>query len=244
MENLTQPSLEDAFTATNRQKVMAWGAHLFTASGAIWGLLSIIAISEERWIQAFGWMALAVFVDSFDGFLARQLQVKKVLPQIDGALLDNMVDYLNYVVVPTYFLYHAGLFPSQLMLLGCIMILLASAYQFSQDDAKTEDHYFKGFPSYWNFVVFYIVLLDLNPWINLAATTILSILVFVPIKYVYPSRTGMWHNLTMSLAGIWTVLNVIILIQYPDHARWMVVASFTFIAYYICLSLYATWKAR
>ena len=30
-------------------------------------------------------------------------------------------------------------------------------------DAKTEDHYFLGFPSYWNVVAFYAVVLDLPP---------------------------------------------------------------------------------
>ena len=67
--------------------------------------------------------------------------------------------------------------------------LLASGYQFCRTDAKTDDHYFLGFPSYWNVVAFYVVVLDLTPAITAVILLGCSVLVFVPIKYVYPSRT-------------------------------------------------------
>ncbi len=158
-DNVSAPSI--AAPSTQEQGI-AWLVHLFTATGAIWGLLSIIAINQEQWRLLFLWMAIAVIVDGLDGFLARAAQVHRVLPNFDGALLDNIVDYLNYVFVPAYFLYAAGLLPQQLEVVLPIIVLLASAYQFSQSDAKTEDHFFKGFPSYWNIVVVYLVMLGLS----------------------------------------------------------------------------------
>ncbi|MDQ3250674.1 MAG: CDP-alcohol phosphatidyltransferase family protein [Chloroflexota bacterium] len=244
MENTYQESPPEDWSPSKLHTLLAWLTHLFTASGAIWGLLTILAISNEQWVLAFTWMAASIFVDSFDGLLARRVRVKSVLPDFDGALLDNMVDFLNYVFVPAYFLYEAEILPQQYALAGAVLILLASAYQFCQDDAKTDDHYFTGFPSYWNIMVYYMFLLSLNGWINLSITVLLTALIFVPIKYVYPSRTKLLQKLTMALAGVWGVVNIIILTQYPVFDRWLVWASLLFAVYYCGLSFYAMFKDR
>ncbi len=187
MQNYIESSPTD-WTYSKREKLLAWGAHFFTATGAIWGLLALLAIAGQEWMLAFGWMGIAVIVDSFDGFLARRLRVKTILPEFDGALLDNMVDYLNYVFVPAVLLSQAGLLPPSVNVLGASMILLASAYQFCQSDAKTDDHYFKGFPSYWNILVFYLFVMQPNVWVTFTVIAIFAALVFVPVKYIYPSR--------------------------------------------------------
>ena len=131
-------------------------------------------------------MGVALFVDGFDGTLARRVRIKETLPNFDGALLDNLVDYFTYAIVPAYFLYQANLLPADFRLLAVAAMLLASAYQFCQADAKTDDHYFKGFPDYWNILVLYMFLLNSNPQINLAIMLLCVILVFVPIHYFIP----------------------------------------------------------
>ncbi len=244
MENIYQDSAPEDWSPSKLRKFMAWFTHLFTASGAVWGFLSILAISNHQWSLAFTWMAASVFVDAFDGLLARRVRVKSVLPGFDGALLDNMIDFLNYVFVPAFFLYEADILPPGYGLVGAALILLASSYQFCQDDAKTEDHYFKGFPSYWNIMVYYMFLLSLNQWFYLTITLLLSALVFVPIKYVYPTRTKMHQKLTMALACVWGVINIIILISYPLHYRWLIWASLLFAVYYCGLSFYSTFAQR
>ncbi|MEZ4863015.1 MAG: CDP-alcohol phosphatidyltransferase family protein [Caldilineaceae bacterium] len=243
MENIYNSMHED-WTPSRKTKAMAWSAHLFTATGTIWGLLAILAISNHQWILAFAWMALSVFVDSFDGLWARRVQVKSVLPNFDGALLDNMIDFLNYVFVPAYFLYESEMLPRQYALAGAVLILLASSYQFCQDDAKTEDHYFKGFPSYWNIMVYYMFILSWGGWVNLAILVLLSALVFVPIKYVYPTRTALHQRLTMTLACLWGVINVMILTQYPTPDRWLLWGSLLFVLYYCGLSLYSMFASH
>ena len=237
-------SFQEAWMSSKRRQAMAWSAHLFTATGAIWGLLAILAISSEEWLLAFAWMGLAVFVDSFDGIWARRVHVKSMLPHFDGALLDNMIDFLNYVFVPAYFLYTSNLLPQRYALVGAVLILLASSYQFCQDDAKTEDHYFKGFPSYWNIMVYYMFIMGGAPWLNLTVLVILSALVFVPIKYVYPTRTAMHKQLTMTLATLWGVINVLILVRYPQRDSILLWASLLFVVYYCGLSFYRMWLDR
>ena len=115
----------DTIAIRNSRKVAAWGVHLFTASGVAWGFLALLAIQNHDWLLTFLWMAIAVAVDSLDGTLARRLQVKGALPGFDGALLDNVVDYLTYVVVPAFFLVEADLFPPQLATTGAVVVRAA-----------------------------------------------------------------------------------------------------------------------
>ncbi len=225
---------------SRKRIVSAWLTHLVTASSAVWGLLAILAITNEQWVQAFWFMAAAVLIDSFDGTLARRVDVKNVLPQIDGALLDNIVDYLNYVFVPVYFIYMAGALPARFAVVGATLMLLSSAYQFSQADAKTDDHFFKGFPSYWNVLALYVFLLNLNPWVNLAIVTVFAVLVFVPIKYIYPSRNSVQPRLMLSWGLLWGASCLFMLVQYPDYSPWVMWFSLSYVVYYHAVSLWVT----
>lgn len=231
---------EEHFDPSPMRVIFAWLIHLITASSAVWGFMAIIAIANQQWLTAWWWMALAVLIDSFDGLLARRADVKRVVPQVDGALLDNIVDYLTYVLVPAFFLYSYGLLPPQVAALGCGLILIASGYQFSQSDAKTDDHYFKGFPSYWNVVVFYMFLLETNAWLNFGIIFFLCVMVFVPIKYIYPSRTSFQPARMLGMSMLWGVSIFAMLILYPNYPGWLMAFSFVYIIYYHIASLYLT----
>ena len=235
---------EEPWSPSRRQQALAWLTHLVTASSAVWGLLAILAIANGEWRQSFWWMAIAVIIDSFDGTLARRADVKKVLPRIDGALLDNIVDYLNYVFVPAYFVYAADILPNHLRVFSAALILLSSAYQFSQTDAKTDDHYFKGFPSYWNVTVFYMFLLEWNPWVNFGFIVLFTVLVFVPIKYIYPSRTDVLPRFNMVFGMLWGISGLAMLVLYPDYPAWLMWFSMSYVIFYHAETLYVMWRDR
>ena len=220
------------------RKILAWSVHLFTATGAVWGFFALRAVFAHEWKLAIIWMVVAMFVDGVDGMFARWLDVKTYASGLDGALLDNILDYFNYVVVPALFLVEAQLLPAAFALPGAISILLTSAYQFTQVDAKTDDHYFKGFPDFWNVMVIYMLIMRLNPWINLAFLAIFDILIFVPVKYIYPTRTTRLKKITLALSYLYAALGVVGVILYPNVPMWIVYASFVYIAYYIGLSLW------
>ncbi|NTW09157.1 MAG: hypothetical protein HGA28_06280 [Anaerolineaceae bacterium] len=217
--------------------VAAWGVHLFTASGAVWGFLALRAVFEHDWRGMILWMILAMFVDGFDGMLARWADVKTYARGVDGALLDNILDYLNYVVVPALFLVEAEVLPYGTRLTGACAILLTSAYQFTQIDAKTDDHHFKGFPSYWNVMALYMLLMNLPQGLNLGFLVLFNILVFVPVKYIYPSRNSYLRRLTLVLTYLYGAVGIWGLLQYPDQPKWVVWISLLYVAYYIILSL-------
>jgi phosphatidylcholine synthase len=187
------------------------------------------------------WMIIAMFVDGFDGMLARWFKVKDYAHGVDGGLMDNIIDYLNYVVVAAFLLLKVpNLLPAGFVYAGAFSILLTSAYQFSQVDAKTDDqsYFFKGFPSVWNFLVIYMMLLGLNPWINLTALLVCNILVFVPVKYLYPSRNTRLRRLTLGFTYVYGALGVWGLLQYPNVPQWVIWISFAYIAYYAILSFF------
>ena len=223
------------------KKTLAWSVHLFTATGAIWGFLSLLAIFEDKWRLAIIWIIIAMFVDGFDGMLARWFHVKEYAKGVDGGLMDNIIDYLNYVVVAAFILIKApNLMPPGFEMVGAFSILLTSAYQFSQVDAKTDEQsfFFKGFPSVWNFLVLYMMLLGLNPWLNLAILALCNFLVFVPVKYIYPSRNTRLRRLTLGLTYIYGAIGVWGLLQYPSVPQWIVWISLVYVAYYAVLSFF------
>ncbi len=133
-----------------------------------------------------------------------------------------------------------NLLPAGFAMVGACSILLSSAYQFTQVDAKTDEKsfFFKGFPSYWNFLVLYMMLLRLNPWINLVALVICNVLVFVPVKYLYPSRNTRLRRLTLTLTYLYSALGVWALLQYPSVPQWILWISLAYVAYYVLLSLF------
>jgi phosphatidylcholine synthase len=201
----------------------------------------LLAIFEQNWRAAIVWIIIAMFVDGFDGMLARWFHVKEYARQVDGALLDNIIDYLNYVVVAAFILIKApNLLPPGFELAGAFSILLTSAYQFTQVDAKSDEQsfFFKGFPSVWNFLVIYLMLLGLNPWINLVLVIICNVLVFVPVKYVYPSRNTRLRRLTLGLTYLYGAIGVWALLQYPSVPQWIVWISLIYVGYYALLSFF------
>lgn len=217
--------------------IAAWGVHLFTATGAVWGLLAILAIFAGDYKLMIVWMIIAMLVDGFDGMLARWADVKTYAKGIDGALLDNILDYVNYVLVPALFLFKADVLPDSVRLLAACSILLSSAYQFTQVDAKTDDHHFKGFPSYWNVAVLYMLLMNLPQWVNFGFLMLFNIMVFIPIKYIYPTRNTFFRSLTLVLTYLYGAIGIWGLIQYPNQPGWVAWVSLIYVAYYIVLSI-------
>ncbi|HEY8368161.1 MAG TPA: CDP-alcohol phosphatidyltransferase family protein, partial [Thermodesulfobacteriota bacterium] len=175
MQRLHRPA-----AAERRVKALAAHlVHLYTASGVVLALLALDAGLGGRPRAAFVLLTLAVFVDASDGTLARAARVKERASLFDGARMDDIVDYLTFVFVPVVLAYAWGLLPAEGGLLVAACPLLASALGFARVDAKTADHFFTGFPSYWNIVVLYAYLCRWPPWVNAALLLVLSALVFV-----------------------------------------------------------------
>ena len=181
----------------NKNKIAAWAVHGFTGSGAVLGFLAIIAILNSDAVGAFLWLGLALLIDGLDGTLARKVNVSEQTPNIDGTTLDNVIDYLNYAIIPSLMIYWFGMVPSSLEIILPAAIFLVSLYTFANLQMKTEDYYFSGFPAVWNIVVLYFFILGTHEYINVAVIVICLILTFIPIKFVHPLRAVSYTHLTL-----------------------------------------------
>ena len=230
-----------------RQRTAAWLVHLLTSLSAIFALLTVQAILAHQDMLAFFWMGAAIFVDAIDGTLARKAQVLVYAPKIDGALLDNIVDYLNYVFTPAIFLLvHPTVLPRTGRIFILSVMLLCAAFQFTQQDAKTKDNFFKGFPCYWNFVAFYMVIFGTPAWFNATALLVFCVLVFVPIKYIYLSRMEyLTHNpllrhALMGLSVLYGLISTSFLFLYPNLPKGLIIYSVAYLLLYFGLSVFRT----
>lgn len=218
------------------RRTLAWGVHFLTASGAVLGALAIVAISAGDLARAALLMLAALLIDSVDGTLARKVGVAEVLPSINGRRLDDIVDYLNFAIVPVVFMLGAG---NLLHWSVAALPILASAYGFAQEDAKTEDDFFLGWPSYWNVVAIYLWLLNVSPLAGTALVAFFSVAVFVPIKYVYPSKMPILRR-SSTLGGVAWGLLVTLAVAAPEVAARVraIEISLAYPAYYLGLSFW------
>lgn len=222
-----------------REKILAWCVHCYTALGLVLAARMAVLIvrgGERDFREAFGLMLLATLIDSTDGWLARRARVKAVLPGFDGRTLDDLVDFLNYTALPLLLLWRANVLSGGAAS-WLLLPLLASAYGFSQTQAKTEDGFFLGFPSYWNVVAFYLYVLRLPEWLALLIIIALAVLTFVPARYLYPSQRGTpYGRLTIVLGALWAVLLFLLVSGLVQNWRSLVLLSLIFPAYYMLLS--------
>jgi len=227
------------------RRTLAWAVHAYTAFGAVVALCALFAALAGEYAAAFGWLAAAFIIDCTDGTMARAVRVKEVVPEFDGAKLDDITDYLTYVFVPIAIALHAGLVPTGAAGVAvCAAPLLASGYGFCNAQAKTADHFFTGFPSYWNIVVFYMMLLGTPRWFNVLTLLVFSALVFVPIGYAYPSRNPR-GRLPMYVLGIaWGALTLWLISTLPNAPLLPALLSFFFPLYYFGYSFYLDRQRR
>jgi phosphatidylcholine synthase len=224
-------------------RLRAVAVHLYTASGVVLALLILVAAFGGDAVRALWLMLASLLIDSTDGLLARRLRVNEALPFFDGALLDNIADYMTYVFAPIVLLWSGEYLPVGTSgVVFAALPLLASSYQFCRVDAKTDDHYFLGFPSYFNVVAFYAIVFEAGPATLAAVLVLCSLLVFVPIRYVYPTRTIAFRRLSLTLTALWLVSYALILLQMPEPDPLILGFSILYLFYYFGLSLYLSGK--
>lgn len=187
-----------------KQSQRAYSVHLLTATGAVFAILAMLAAVEAKWSLMFAWLVVAFIVDGIDGPLARRYEVKTYAPQIDGVLLDLIIDYLTYVFIPAYALFASGLLPGWTGWAAIIVINFASVLYFADTRMKTKDNSFSGFPACWNMVAIVLFALHPNFWICLGVVVILAAAMFTRLKFIHPVRTDRWRSLSLPVALGWT----------------------------------------
>ncbi len=222
------------------RKTAAWLVHLYTATGGILGMLALFSAVNGDISNAFLLLLATIVIDATDGLLARQVRVREVLPNFDGAMVDNIIDFLTYIWVPVFIIGATGLLPN---ILWISIPVLAGLYAYGQEDMKTPDNYFLGFPSYWNIIALYMYWLQPAPIIAVLMLLIPGILTFIPTRYLYPSKNRTLAKTTWLLATIWLLLITYLLFQ-PQPDPILLLISMYFPVYYFAASFYIDFRIR
>lgn len=224
------------------RKILAWGVHLYTASGLVAAAgIAVLLVrgGDEAFHQAFILMFIATVIDTTDGWLARKADVKKYAPSFDGRRLDDLIDYNTYTTLPLLLIWRAELLPTG-QSWWLLLPLLASVYGFCQTQAKTQaktaDNFFLGFPSYWNIVAFYLYFLALPGWFALLTIIALALLTFVPSLYLYTTHGGRFSTFTNLFGTAWALAGIVLLVQWRGAPQWLAWASLSFPVYYFVCS--------
>lgn len=202
-------------------EIRAFSVHILTASGSFLAFLAVVAAGEERFIDMWWWLGLALAVDGIDGPIARKLKVKEVLPNWSGVMLDNVIDYVTYVLVPAYALYESGMMGAPLSFVAAGLIVVSSAIYYADTGMKTDENFFSGFPVVWNMLVFTLFVIQ-PPEIAAFSIILLAVfLTFLPIYFLHPVRVVRLRPINLVIFAIWSMLGGYALLMHFESPEWL-----------------------
>jgi len=252
--------MEQQTEYTFGQKAAAWGVHAFTASGIVAGFWGIVSVANGDFFMAFAMLFLTVIIDGVDGTFARIFKVKEILPDVSGMTMDYVIDFATYAIIPAFIIYeatqsgipveHGGVYllPENLRMFSAALILIVSSLYYGKEGMVSRDMYFIGFPVLWNLVAFYLYYVtNLSPTGNFLMVLLFAILHFVPIKYLYPSRTKkfMKFNILNTVVFLGSNFALLVLIEWKYNLPTALIAarvgSIFSLLYFGGMSVYHTW---
>ena len=229
------------------EKLLGLFVHFLTGCGVIAGFFSLIAVLNNNQKEAFIWLGVAFLIDSIDGTLARKFNVKKNFPHIDGKMLDSIIDFFNYVIIPSIMIYWFKYVPDQFLIIIPSILIFISIYSYVNLNVLTNDNYYNGFPAIWNVVVLYFYIFGSSQMINFIILTLLILLKFSPLKCIHPLRVNKLKYLSIFFTILWFLMSaLLILIKQSDiNPVYELFFMFSWVVsniYFISLSLFKTFR--
>lgn len=226
-------------------KTRAFLVHVLTASGLIPIMLSVDAIWQGDAQAALLWLAVAMIIDGLDGPLARRFAVSEHMPQIDGAILDHVIDFTSYCFLPALMIYRFDLVPAEWAIFATSFLLMTSLYTFANKAAKTDEYDFRGFPALWNIVVLHMLVFETGQLLNMGIILFLGVMTFAPTRFIHPVRVVAWRKITIPILFIWTLMTfAYLLIDRADLPAWYYGLYLVTGLYFIGLSAWRSWALR
>jgi phosphatidylcholine synthase len=219
------------------RRAAAFSVHILTASGGAVAVLALYAAIERNFTSMFAWLGLAIIIDGVDGTLARAARVTEVAATIDGAVLDLVVDFLGYVLVPVVAIWRSDLMPTPVAFWIGLAVIVASALYFADTRMKTADNWFRGFPALWNVLALYLFVFRLPSLLNAGILILAAALMFAPIVFVHPMRVEKLRLPTLAATVIWCLCAAIAVWRGLTPALWVKVGLVLTAAYFFALPL-------
>ncbi len=206
-------------------EIRAFSVHMLTASGSFLAFLGVVAAAEKRFVDMFWWLGLALLVDGIDGPIARKVRVKEVLPNWSGDTLDNIIDYVTYVLLPAFALYQSGMIGEPWSFVAAGLIVVSSAIYYADMGMKTDEYFFSGFPVVWNMLIFTLFVIDASATTALVAVLASVILTFLPIHFLHPVRVKRLRPLNLAVFLLWCGFGGYALLLHFDSPQWVVIGT-------------------
>jgi phosphatidylcholine synthase len=228
------------------RRAAAFSVHLLTASGGAVALLALYAAVERDFPLCFAWLGLALFIDGIDGTLARFARVSETGGTIDGVVLDLVVDFLTYVLVPVVALWRSDLMPPRTAFWLGLLVVLASAIYFADTRMKTRDYWFRGFPALWNVVALYLFVLRPPGIVCVALLLLGSAAMFAPIVFVHPLRVQKWRWVNIAASLAFLALSAAAILQDLRAGVWVKAGLIVVAIYFLALPFlrHSPWAER
>ncbi len=227
----------------------AVGVHLLTSFGIVCSFLSILKVFEGDLNLGLLWLGIALFIDSIDGSLARKVDVSKFTPNINGLMMDSIVDYINYILIPCLIFYTGGFLLQSFEIFLPAAILVISLFSYSRISVLDDDFRYLGFPVAWNIVAVYLYIFDLSQLANTVIISIFIVLKFVPLKYVHPFRTKRHREPTLIFTALWFIsIGLLCLNKMLALNAGIIIPANIVLAiatlYFVCLTLASVFEGR
>lgn len=208
-----------------KKRATAWAVHAFTLSGLIFASLATLAIIENSPKMMWLWLGIAMAVDAVDGTFARRARVKEIIPWFNGGIVDIAVDYLTWTFLPAVFMYlFLPLGPKPLAMVIMILVLVSSMFCYANENWKSTDFYFVGFPAAWNIVAVILWIVQTGAVFNVLVTVILAVLTLVPTYYTHPFRVKKMMAVNIATITLWILSTAVLVAVYPkgNTGAWFV----------------------
>lgn len=206
-------------------EIRAFSVHMLTASGSFLAFLGVVAAAEKRFVDMFWWLGLALLVDGIDGPIARKVRVKEVLPNWSGDTLDNIIDYVTYVLLPAFALYQSGMIGEPWSFVAAGLIVVSSAIYYADMGMKTDEYFFSGFPVVWNMLIFTLFVIDASATTALVAVLASVVLTFLPIHFLHPVRVKRLRPLNLAVFLLWCGFGGYALLLHFQSPPWVVLGT-------------------
>jgi phosphatidylcholine synthase len=216
-------------------EIRAFSVHILTASGSFLAFLGVVAAAEHRFIDMFWWLGLALLVDGIDGPIARKVRVKDVLPNWSGDTLDNIIDYVTYVLLPAFALYQNGMIGEPWSFFAAGAIVVSSAIYYADTGMKTDEYFFSGFPVVWNMVIFTLFVIHASATTAMTVVAFSVVLTFLPINFLHPVRVERLRPLNLGIFLLWSALGIYSLLMHFMMPPWAVVIFIVTGIYLYCI---------
>lgn len=203
-------------------EIRAFSVHVLTASGSFLAFLGVVAAAEHRFVDMWWWLGLALLIDGIDGPIARKVRVKEVLPNWSGDTLDNIIDYVTYVLLPAFALYQSGMIGEYWSFVAAGMIVVSSAIYYADTGMKTDEYFFSGFPVVWNMVILTLFVIKPSETAALLVVVAAVVMTFLPINFLHPVRVRRLRTLNLGIFLLWCALTGYSLLLQFESPTWLV----------------------